>query len=85
MRIKIQGSTSEMLLKSQEHLISFSREDFCFLYLPLLASLSHVLSSNSLESACLSLLHKLIKGGAELPGTTVIFCGVWSMVHHRSK
>ena len=76
--MKIQDSTSESLLNSQEYFINFSGEDVPFPHLPLLASLTYLLSSYSLEITYLSLLHKLIKGCAELPGTSypIIFCGV---------
>lgn len=83
--MKIQDSTSEIPLNIQEYFISFFRENFPFPRLPLLALLTHILSSNSLEIAFLSLLHKLITGDAKLPGTSfpIICCGFWSMVNYR--
>lgn len=85
--MKIQASTLEILLNSQEYFICFSTEDFPFPHLPFLASLTPILSSYSLEITYLSLLHKLIKGRAELLGTSypIISCRVWTMVNHRSK
>lgn len=85
--MKIQDSTSEIPPYIQEYFISFFRENFPFPHLPLLALLTHILSSNSLEIAFLSLLHKLITGDAKLPGTSypIICCGVWSMVNYRTE
>ena len=84
-RKKIQDSTSEIALNIQEYFISFFRENFPFPHLSLLALLTHILPSNSLEIAFLSLLHKLITGEAKLLGTSypIICWGVWSMVNYR--
>lgn len=85
--MKIQDSTSEIPLNSREYFISFFGEDFPFLRLPLLVLLTHIRSSCCLEIAFFSLLHKLLKGGAELLGISysIICCGVWSMVNHRNE